>query len=269
MRRARLLIAVALLALAAAAPAQAADPLPTLVPDTLTVGLQMPTQGFQVGSVSGSDVVYARGLEVDLARALAQRMGIPNVRFVQERSFARIFTTGPKAWDVLFAQATITKARERIIDFSVPYLQANQGVLLREELGRTPKTLAALRGLKLCAEDGTTGEETISQRIHPTTRTTLVSSLRLLLQRLADRRCDAIVSDAPILGAERAAVPDSYGALAGQIRTNERYGAVLAQGSPLKPAVNEALKGLIADGTVGQLSKRWLTVDVSKLRILR
>ena len=137
------------------------------------------------------------------------------------------------------------------------------------ELARTAKTLAALRGLRLCAEDGTTGEDTIFQRIRPTTRTTLVSSLRLLLQRLADRRCDAIVSDAPILGAERAAVPDSYGPLAGQIRTNERYGAVLAQGSPLKPAVNEALKTLIADGTVGQLSKRWLTVDVSKLRILR
>ena len=86
----------------------------------------------------------------------------------------------------------------------------------------------------------------------------------MLLQRLADRRCDAIVSDAPILGAERAAVPDSYGPLAGQIRTNERYGAVLPQGSALKPAVNTALKALIADGTVGQLSKRWLTVDVSQ-----
>ena len=95
-RRLRVLLAVALLALAAAAPAQAADPLPTLVPDTLTVGLQMPTQGFQVGSVVGPDVVYARGLEVDLARALAQRMGLPNVRFVQERSFAGIFTHEPE-----------------------------------------------------------------------------------------------------------------------------------------------------------------------------
>jgi polar amino acid transport system substrate-binding protein len=260
---------LAVLAAMVVAPAAHAAPPPTLVPETLTVGLQLPTQGFQVGSVVGTDVVYARGLEIDLARALAQRLELPNVRFVQEPRFANIFAPGAKAWDLALAQVTITRARAVNVDFSTPYLRASQGVLLREELRPRPKTLKALRGLRLCAERGTTGEDAVFDRIDPTVRPILLPSLRVLLQYFADRRCDAAVSDAPILGAERAAVPDRYGPLAGQIPTQERYGAVLPNGSAIKPAVDVALKALVADGTVAALSKRWLTVDVAKLPVLR
>jgi ABC-type amino acid transport substrate-binding protein len=258
-----------LLAALAAAPAARAETPPTLQPETLTVGLQLPTQGFQVGSVAGSEVVYARGLEVDLARALAQRLGLPNVRFVHQRTFAGIFAPGPKAWDVLFAQVTITRARRATVDLSAPYLRASQGVLLRKDLRPRPRTLAALRRLRLCAERGTTGADALASRIRPTRRATLLPSHTRLMQRLADRSCDAAVSDAPILGAERAAVPDRYGPLAGQLPTDERYGAVLPLHSALTPAVDEALTALVRDGTVAALSQRWLTVDVARLPILR
>ena len=55
--------------------ALAADPPPTLQPGRLTVGLNMPSPGFQVGSVRGHGVVFARGFEIDLANALAARLG--------------------------------------------------------------------------------------------------------------------------------------------------------------------------------------------------
>jgi polar amino acid transport system substrate-binding protein len=265
----RLAALLLLLAGVVAAPSAQAAPPPTLVAGTLTVGLQLPTQGFQVGSVIGTDVVYARGLEIDLARAVAQRLELPTVRFVQEPRFTDIFVPGAKAWDLLLAQVTITNGRSQTVDFSAPYLRSSQGVLLREELRPRPRTIKALRGLKLCAERGTTGEDTVFDRIKPTVRPIVLGSHRLLLQYLADRRCDAAVSDAPILGAERAAVPDRYGPLVGQIPTQERYGAVLPKGSPARPAVDAALNALVADGTVAALSKKWLTVDVAKLPVLR
>ena len=40
--------------------------------------------GFQVGAVRGHGVMFARGLEIDLASALAARLGIPRVVFYQE-----------------------------------------------------------------------------------------------------------------------------------------------------------------------------------------
>ena len=54
----------------------------------------MPAPGFQVGAVRGRDVVLAKGLEIDLARALARRLGIPRVRFVNERLFSTLLRPG-------------------------------------------------------------------------------------------------------------------------------------------------------------------------------
>src|SRR5689334_16968221 len=67
------LLAALALVVALGTPAGAAVP-PTKAPEVLTVGLSMPTAGFQVGAVRGRDVVLARGLEIDLARLLAKRL---------------------------------------------------------------------------------------------------------------------------------------------------------------------------------------------------
>jgi ABC-type amino acid transport substrate-binding protein len=67
----------------------------------------------------------------------------------------------------------------------------------------------------------------------------------------------------------RGKVPLRFGPLAGVIRTNERYGVVIADGSPLTPAVNRALAALLRDGTVDRLAREWLSVDVAGLRVLR
>lgn len=107
----------------------------TLTPGTLTVGVSLPTEGFQVGAVIGSRVVFAQGLEIDLARALARQLGVGRVRFVHEPHFDRLLRPAdPPRWDVALAQATITAARRRHVAMSVPYLSSDQGVMLRREL---------------------------------------------------------------------------------------------------------------------------------------
>src|SRR4029453_4111159 len=88
-----LVVAAGALALGVAGIGTAAPP-PTQQPGTLTVGLAMASEGFQVGVVKGSEVVYAQGFEIDLARALALRMGLKSTVFVQNR-FDRLYTTGP------------------------------------------------------------------------------------------------------------------------------------------------------------------------------
>ena len=73
--RLRLLILAAVVAALAAAGAGGAAAPPTKQAGTLTVGLAMPSEGFQVGIVKGSEVVYAQGFEIDLARALRPGSG--------------------------------------------------------------------------------------------------------------------------------------------------------------------------------------------------
>jgi polar amino acid transport system substrate-binding protein len=229
----------------------------------------MPTDGFQVGAVNGHEVVFARGYEIDLARALAKEMETPQVVFHHQAQFSNLLVAGPKPWDLALAQVTITAGRKKNVDFSVPYLDAGQAVLLRRGLGSTPRTIRALRPLKLCSQRGTTAVAQITGRIKPTTKPRLFAGQTPLMQALQALRCDAVVFDAPILANLRADAPDRYGPLAGVIPTGERYGVVLPEGSVLTPSVNRAIARLKARGTLSGLSKRWLSADLAKLRTLR
>ncbi len=267
-RPAALLAALALV-LASAGPAPAADAPPTLQPGVLTVGINMPSPGFQVGAVRGHGVVFARGLEIDLANALAARLGIPRVVFYQEPRFDRLLAAGPKPWDIALAEVTITPERADRVLFSVPYLDADQGVLLRHGLASVPRTLAQLARLRLCTQANTTAATVIATRIEPVRPARLFGNTTRLLNSLLPGRCDAVVYDAPILATLRAQVPRRYGPLAGVIETDETYGVVMPTGSALEPSVNDAIGALIGQGTLAAISKRWLSADLGKLAVLR
>jgi polar amino acid transport system substrate-binding protein len=157
--------------------------------------------------------------------------------------------------------------RARQFRISQPYLRADQGVLLRKGL-TAPRSLAALARLRICLQRGTTSVGIVRERVRPTRPLLFFASLDLLLEGVRSGRCEAAVLDAPILAAERAAAPYRYGALAGVLRTNERYGVVLQKGSPLTRRVNAAVRALVANGTLAKLQRRWLLTELGNLRVL-
>jgi polar amino acid transport system substrate-binding protein len=255
-------------ALALAGGASGAAPPTTVAPGVLTVGLSLPSPGFQAGAVRPNNtVVAARGLEIDFARSLAARIGLGRVRFVNDPSFKRLLARGRKPWDVALAEVTITAARRQSVDLSEPYLRSDQGVLLRKGLA-APRTLAALARLRICLQRGTTSVAIVRERVRPSRPLLFYASVDLLLEGVRTGSCDAAVLDAPILAAERAAAPYRYGSLAGRLRTNERYGVVLHKGSPLTRRVNAAVRALVANGTLRKLQRRWLLSDLGSLRLL-
>jgi polar amino acid transport system substrate-binding protein len=245
----------------------AAAPPATTTPGQLTIGLSMPSEGFQVGVVKGTEVIYARGLEVDMANDLARRLELQGVTFVQS-AFPKLLAPGTKPWDLAVAQVTITSARAANVDFSVPYMQADQGVLLSQFVRSSPRSIAGLRGLRLCAEKGSTGVDTITRRIRPTRSPKLIANVPTLLLYLQNGRCDAVVYDLPSLASLKTRAPRRYGPLAGLIRTGEQYGVVLPKGSALLKPVNRAIRAMLEDGTVARLQRTWLDVDLSKVRTL-
>lgn len=251
-----------------AAPTATAAPPTTLTPSTLTVGLAMPSEGFQVGVVNGSEVIFAKGLEIDLARALASRLELPTTTFLQQ-DFPQLLTAGPKTWDVALAQATITPARRRLVDFSTAYMQADQGVLLSQYVRTVPTAIAGLRTLRLCAQDGTTGVTAVRSKVRPTAKPRWFKDVSSLMLALQVGTCDAVVYDLPTLATLKDRAPSRYGALAGRIVTGEQYGVVLPKGSTLTPAVSSAISALRADGTLARLQRTWLSRSVSSVKPLR
>ncbi|HVG94614.1 MAG TPA: transporter substrate-binding domain-containing protein [Planctomycetota bacterium] len=65
------------------------------------------------------------------------------------------------------------------------------------------------------------------------------------------------------------APPARDGAFAGVLRTGESYGIALRKGSPITGRVDAALGALLADGTVEQLQRKWLTARLESLPELR
>lgn len=235
----------------------------------LTVGLSLPMPGFQTGAVRGTNVLHPHGMEIELARDIAAKLGLARVRFYNVADFHDVYSPAPKPYDLALAEVVITPARTRNVSFSAPYYAANQGVLLRAGLSARPQTIADLRKLRLCAETDTRGAELIRTSIRPHAFPQYAQTPDALLQLLKVRRCDAAIYDAPLLAGQKAKKPRAYGPIVGQIETHQSYGIVFAKGSPLRAPVNAALRELIGDGTVSALARRFLITDVSRLPILQ
>jgi polar amino acid transport system substrate-binding protein len=237
-------------------------------PGQLTVGVTLPSEGFQVGVVRGSEVLYAQGLEIDLARALALRLDLDRTAFVQSR-FDRLFSAGQKPWDVAIAEITITQDRRRTAEFTRPYMSVDQGVLAAQTVTRVPRTIVGLRPLQICALAKSTGALVAQGTIAPTKRVRLLGNVDGLMLDLQTGRCEAVVYDAPTLGTLKDRAERRYGPFVGVIKTGEKYGIALPRGGALRAQVDRALAGLIADGTVERLQRKWLTTHLEELRVLR
>jgi len=251
--RPALLVVVAALAVPAAAESSAAT-LPTRAQGTLTVAVDIGTIGLAEGSVSGGVIKHASGFEIDLARALAQRLGL-GLELV-DVPFAQTFTAGTKPFDVALSHVTITGERTRSVDFSAPYFVVNKGVLVAPGV-TPPASLADLRQLRICAQSSTTSLGYVLTKLRPTRAPQSFPSPIDALRALSDGFCQAMVADLEILVAAKRAQPDLYGAIAGQIVTDEHYGAVFQKRSKLRAPVGKALGALARSGVVIRLAARW------------
>jgi polar amino acid transport system substrate-binding protein len=240
--------------------------LPTRTPGTLTVAVDLGTVGLAEGTVVSGVVKGARGFEIDLARALAGRLGL-RLRFV-DVPFAREFAAGAKSFDVAVSHVTITAGRARSVDFSAPYFVVNKGVLVAPGVA-PPATLADLRGLRVCAQSQTTSMRYVQTQLRPTRSPHGFPSAIDALRALSDGFCQAMVADLEILVAAKRDQPDLYGAIAGQIATNEHYGAVFQKRSRLRAPVGAALSALARNGTVARLANRWFGAGWDQAPVLR
>lgn len=266
MKRLIALLALVALVTVAAASARSAAP-PTKKPGQLTIGLNPPAVGFQVGTLRGSTVINPIGFEIDLSKAIAGRLGISKINWINV-PFTGLFAPGNKSFDFAFEEATITAQRAHAVSFSVPYFDANQGVLLAKG-APVPASLADLRKLQTCAQATTTGLDYIQKKLHPVKTPLILQTTSAAFTAVQFGRCQALVLDVPIIASQKKTSPKNYGPIAGQIITNEKYGAVLSKGNPLKKDVDAAITYLTKNGTIGALQKKWFNINVSQLPVLK
>lgn len=242
---------------------------PTLHAGKLVVGFDVPAPAFWNGQLSGTTLKHPSGFEYGLALDVAKQLGISasNVTFLRA-PFATILLAGKKPYDFAMEETTITAQRAKVIGFSSPYFDANQGVLLAKGVTK-PTSINDLKSLQTCAQAATTGLDWIQHKLRPSKAPRVYSaSSSAAFDAVQSGACQALILDVPIIEAQNAKQPDAYGGVVGEIDTNEGYGAVFAKDSPLIPAVSKAIKTLESNGTIAKLTKQWFGYDPSKIPVL-
>jgi polar amino acid transport system substrate-binding protein len=280
-RRASLLAAVTLGALAACAPADepagsgtrttssgsttsspscSKETLKTRTPATLTVGTDKPAYE---PWFSGDDPSNGKGFESAVAYAVAKQLGYaPNDVTWTVVSFNSAIAPGPKTFDVDINQISITEERKKNLDFSTGYYDVAQSVVtVKGSKAADATTLAQLKKLKLGAQVGTTSYAAAKNQIAPGQAVAVYNTNDDAKAALQNGQIDALVVDLPT-GLFLAAADLDGGKLVGQLPVTgkpEQFGMVLDKGSPLTACVSQAVDALRADGTLQKLQQQWLT----------
>ncbi|WP_458243004.1 transporter substrate-binding domain-containing protein [Streptomyces sp. MAI_2237] len=159
--------------------------------------------------------------------------------------------------DLAAAGMTITAERKKNVDFSDPYFDATQALLVDKNSGITSLADAKAKKVKLGAQAQTTGEDYAKkQGFDPVS----FESSDAVLNGLRAGQVKAVVIDYPVVQGwlKDKANADAF-KLAGQINTGEQYGFTVKKGNTkLLAAVNKAIKNAKADGTYKKLYEKWI-----------
>ncbi|MGY3200883.1 transporter substrate-binding domain-containing protein [Streptomyces sp. TE5632] len=159
--------------------------------------------------------------------------------------------------DLAAAGMTITEERKKNVDFSDPYFNATQAVLVDKKAGVTSLAEVKSENVKLGAQAQTTGEDYAKkQGFDPVS----FESSDAVLNGLRTGQVKAVVIDFPVVQGwlKDKATADSF-EVVDNLDTGEQYGFTVKKGNTeLREAVNKALSDAKADGTYQKLYEQWI-----------
>jgi membrane-bound lytic murein transglycosylase F len=202
----------------------------------------------------------AMGFEYDLARALADRLGVD----------LKVLTPG---WDHLFsalekgrgdfvaASLTITDQRKSEVDFSDPYLSIRQHIVYHRD-APPPRTVADLEGRTIHVRRGSSYQERLEELqadgidlvmvLHPNVPT------EELIRQVADQEIALTVADSNVARLNRRYYPAV--AIGIPIAEKESLGWAVRRGNAsLLQEINAFWQAIKADGTFDKIYRKYYT----------
>ena len=233
--------------------------LSTLKDGVLTVGTDSPAYP---PYFEDDDPTNGKGFESAVAYAIAEELGFSSSEVEWTTvPFNASYAPGPKKFDFDVNQISITPPREKVVDFSIPYYNANQAVLVAK--GSDLADITSLEDLKdatIGVQIGTTSLDDVNAQIDPSTEPKVFDNSNDVVSALKVGQVDAIVVDLPTaIYLRDVELPGS--SVAGQFAGSEgdEWGALLEKDSELTPCVNFALQNMIDDGTLDEITKQWMS----------
>ena len=197
------------------------------------------------------------GFNVDLMKAAAEAGGYKVD--IQNTAWDGIFAgLANGAYDAVCSSVTITEDRKKAMDFSIPYVNAGQVLVVAID-NNEDKVLSDLKGKEAGAQIGTTGAIEISNTDGVILKT--YDEIGLAIADLANGRITAVVADGPI-AADFVLQNEEYKKvlkIAGEPFTEEFYGVAIKKGNKeVLDIINDGLKKVEESGKVEELKDKWL-----------
>jgi ABC-type amino acid transport substrate-binding protein len=203
------------------------------------------------------------GFDIDLMKEIGKRAGF-TPQFQNVTFDGIIPGLGSNLYDAAISAMTITPEREKQIDFSDPYFDADQSLLVQSD--SNIESVNDLKGTTVGVQIGTTGaaqaNEYKQQGKLGTVRT--FDTITDAFQALENGQVDAIINDFPV---SQARANESNGSLkvVQTIQTGEQYGIAFPKDSDLKPRVDKALQEIKDDGTYARIYEKWIGVKPERI----
>jgi polar amino acid transport system substrate-binding protein len=148
---------------------------------------------------------------------------------------------------------TITADREKNLDFSKPYYNSQQSLLVPN--GSDIKSIDDLVGKKVGVQQGTTGESYTEENAPKGAQIVSFPSDGEMYQAIKAGQVDALLQDLPVNLVHQ---QDGGFTIVEQYNTGEQYGFAVKQGNTeLLNAVNEQLTKLRSNGTYDKLYNKY------------
>ncbi|MEU8183600.1 basic amino acid ABC transporter substrate-binding protein [Micromonospora sp. NPDC049044] len=221
----------------------------------LTVCTHLPYPPFQSKDASGT----VTGFDVEIMDLVAKDLGVQQT--IIDTPFEGIksgqdLNTGK--CDAAAAGMTITAERQKVMNFSDPYFDATQALLVKT--GKAYKSLDDLRGRKVGVQAATTGRD-YAKKFEAEKGLKLVEfeDLAAEQQAVANGQVEAAINDLPVWSEYLKKNPGGF-QVAAEFDTGEQYGfSVKKDANPeLLKKINEALAKAKQDGTYDTIYEKWI-----------
>lgn len=256
----RVMIALMALALAGCGIAKG-EPASVAHKDSVVVGVPPDEPGLGLRGQNGTFT----GLDIDIARYIARKLGAGHVTFKAVTSSQREKELRAGDVDMVVSSYSITAERKTQVTFAGPYYVAHQDTLVRSADAAAVHNVRDLRGRRLCKVSGSVSWQRVTIERNIPARLVPASSYGECLDDLVSGKVDAISTDDLIL-AGFAAEKGGAVRFVNAPFSDEKYGVGVRPGDLTGcEDINKALTEMYQDGTAAVLLKRWFAATDLRL----
>jgi len=223
---------------------------------TLTIGVEIGYPPFEDFANDGTTPV---GYDIDFAKALGEKLGLEIV-FINT-AWDGIFQGIGVNYDVVISAVTITDERKETMDFSAPYIDNYQAVVVRTDSNKKIGSFQDLDGMALAVQKETTSDILISDYISTGSLNCTVAQNEKVITcftQLDNKEIDAVVVDSTVADGQVGKYPEKYKIAYLDKSEAEQFGVAIKKGnSALQAAINKAIAELKDEGFFKESTEYW------------